>query len=370
MTDRLQTELQTIAVAGGLSGLGVCTADPFDDVRTTIEERKASGLAGRLTFTYTDPARSTDVRSSFPWAQRLIVGATPYPVGAPTPRATGQGRVARFATRDSYAPLRRTLGEIADHLRAAGHRAEVLVDDNRLVDRAAAVRAGVGWWGKNTMVLAPGLGPWMLLGSVVTDALLESTGSMSRNCGTCSACLPACPTGALIGPGVLDARRCLAAIAQAPGIIPREFRAPMGDRIYGCDDCLEACPPGRKLLVKAGESAAGVADLVTILRSADRTILGRYGHFYIPRRQARYLRRNTLVAIGNTGDASFVGLLAGYVAHPDWLLRLHSAWALGRIGGLFAGVVLSAAERRETHRDVRDEIALSLRELHGNEQVR
>ncbi|GBD84642.1 epoxyqueuosine reductase [bacterium BMS3Abin02] len=372
MTDRVAHDLRAIAVAEGLSGFGICTAEPFEDVRVSIEERKAGGLAGRLTFTFANPERSTDVRSSFPWARRLVVGAAPYVAdsGSPSLRTAREGRIARFATRDAYAPLRQALGSIAEHLRARGHEAEVLVDDNRLVDRGAGVRAGVGWWGKNTMVLAPGVGPWLLLGSVVTDTPLETTGPMLRTCGTCSACLPACPTGALIGPGILDARRCLAAIVQAPGVIPREYREAIADRIYGCDDCLEACPPGRRHLLNAGGSRAGIVDLPTILRSSDRTILDRYGHFYIPRRQARYLRRNALVAIGNTGDSSFVSLLAGYVAHPDWLLRLHSAWALGRIGGPFAIAILKAAQRQEVHDEVREEIALDLRELRGHEQVR
>ncbi len=359
-----------MATAGGLSGFGICTADPFADVRESIEQRKVSGLSGRLTFTFTDPARSTDVRSSFPWAQRLVVGAIGYPVDSPTPRAAHEGRVARFAVGDAYAPLRETLGRMAEHLRTSGFEADVLVDDNRLVDRAAAVRAGVGWWGKNTMVLAPGIGPWMLLGSVVTDAALTTTGPMLRTCGTCTACLPACPTGALVSPGVLDARRCLAAIAQAPGPIPRAFREPMGDRLYGCDDCLDACPPGRRHLERSGESARGVADVVSILRDSDRTILDRYAHFYIPRRRARYLRRNALVVLGNTGDRSFVNLLAGYVAHPDWLLRLHAAWALGRIGGLSARSVLAAAARREDNPDVRQEIGVGMEAKTRSEQVR
>ena len=144
----------------------------------------------------------------------------------------------------------------------------------------------------------------------------------------------------------------------------------MGDRLYGCDDCLDACPPGRRHLERSGESARGVADVVSILRDSDRTILDRYAHFYIPRRRARYLRRNALVVLGNTGDRSFVNLLAGYVAHPDWLLRLHAAWALGRIGGPLARSVLAAAARREDNPDVREEIGAGMEAKTRNEQVR
>jgi epoxyqueuosine reductase len=370
MSDRLTSDLGAVAKARGVVGFGVCEATPFDDVRVGIERRRADGLAGSLTFTFTNPARSTNVRESLPWARRLVVCAVPYlaETGNPPERAAHEGRVARFAVEDAYRPLRRTLGELASMLRDGGHRAEVLVDDNRLVDRAAAVRAGVGWWGKNTMVLVPGAGPWVLLGSVATDVLLGTTPPMVRSCGTCVACLPACPTGALVSPGVLDARRCLAAIAQSPGVIPRDLRPAMGDRVYGCDDCLEACPPGRRSMERVGMSRAGIVDLIELLRAADRTLLLRYEHFYIPKRDPRYLRRNALVAAGNSNDVRFAGLLAGYLGHPDPLLRLHAAWALTRLK--LGRASLEAAARHERDSEVAEELHLGLAALRDSERVR
>ena len=129
-------------------------------------------MHGGMHFTFGDPVRSTDVRRSFPWARSLLVASHTYlpTAGSPAESESNYGRVARFATSDHYRPLRAALDQAADQLLAQGHRAELLVDDNRLVDRAAAVRAGVGWWGKNTMVLSPASGPWLLLGSIVTDA--------------------------------------------------------------------------------------------------------------------------------------------------------------------------------------------------------
>ncbi len=347
----------------GLAGLGVCTAEPFADVRAQVEERVASGRSAGMWFTFGDPARSTDIRASFPWAERLVVGAWSYlpDAGNPGPARPGFGRVARFATEDHYRGLRAALDRVAARLREGGHRAEVLVDDNRLVDRAAAVRAGVGWWGKNTMVLAPGFGPWLLLGSVATDAGLAVTEPMRRDCGTCSACLPACPTGALVAPGVLDARRCLAYWAQAPGVMPAEYREAMGDRWYGCDDCLDACPPGQRLLAGSGRDGTGRVDLVGVLAADDRSLLRRFEHFYVPRRQARHLRRNALVALGNTGGPGAELVAAGYLGHPDWLLRLHAAWALGRLGGPVAAAALAARMSREHHDDVRAEIEAAVR---------
>ncbi len=335
--------LRAAAEEAGLAGLGVTTAAPFDDARQTIIDRRTAGLNGRLQFTSADPATATDIRASFPWARSLVVGSYPYlPDGGRPGHHPGSGRIARFAVDQPYDALRRALGAVAAVFAADGHRAEVIADDNRLVDRAAAVRAGIGWWGKNTMVLDPKHGPWLLLGCVVADLDLEPTPPMVRDCGTCAACLPACPTGALVAPGVLDSRKCLAHWAQAPGDIPEELRAPMGDRLYGCDDCLEACPPGHRLLNAAVETK-GRVDLAEVLATPDRALLVRFGHMYIPKRNPDYLRRNALVVLGNTGSEEDLALLAGFLAHPNAMLRRHAQWAISRIGGEAAMAILSGS---------------------------
>lgn len=325
--------LARVATDAGLDRFGAASAEPFSDTRAVIAQRKSEGLHGGLTFTYTRPDRSTDVRSSLPWARTLLVGGRAYlpTAGDPGPGRPGTGRIARFAVEDAYAPLRQGLEAVAHLLREEGFRAELLVDDNRLADRAAAVRAGVGWWGKNTMVLAPGQGPWMLLGSVATDAEVATTEPMQRDCGTCEACLPACPTGALVAPGVLDARRCLAAIAQLPGPVPEDMRQPMGDRIYGCDDCLDACPPGGRLAAAAVEER-GRVDLRWLLEASDDELMARFSRFYLPRRKPTVLRRNALVAAGNSGVAGLVSAVEPYLADEDPMLREHAAWALARLG--------------------------------------
>jgi epoxyqueuosine reductase len=362
----LTSELRGLLTDRGAAAVGVCTADPFDDTRGAVQRSVRLGYSAGMRFTFADPKRSTDVRTSLPWARSMLVCAFPYPLDTPV-TTDGEGRVARFAVSDNYAPMRAALAEAAACLKEHGWNAEVLVDDNRLVDRAAAARSGVGWWGKNTMVLVPGHGPWTLLGSVVTDADLDVTTSMLRTCGTCIACLPACPTDALVAPGILDARRCLAAIAQSSGPIPLEFRAAMGDRIYGCDDCLEACPPGGRALRRAGTSRIGVVEVVDLLRAADRTLLERFTHFYIPKRNPRYLRRNALVALGNCGDRRVEGILAGYLGHPDSLLRRHAAWALGHLA--VGRRALIAAAGRERERGVQGELRLALAAAEGAEQV-
>ncbi len=342
---------QRVMAAGqeaGLDRIGVCSTDPFPEVRHDLVERRAAGLSSSLSFTFSRPDIASDPAAAFPWAERIVVAGRAYvpEAGSPGPPIPGTGRVARFAESDHYRPLLEGLRAMAMVLEAGGFRAEAISDDGRLVDRAVARRAGVGWWGKNTMILAPEVGPWMLLGSVLTDAPLVESNPMKRDCGTCEACLPACPTGALIAPGILDARRCLAALAQLPGPIPLQFREAMGDRLYGCDDCLDACPPGFRR-VEAGRLGPGRVDLVEILESPPEAIAERFARFFIPALDGRYLQRNALVALGNGGDESHVSLLVRFLHSGDSMLAGHAAWALGTIGGRAARLALEGAEADE-----------------------
>jgi len=363
----LSERLQRVAEAHGVVGLGVCTVEPFSAARTEMDRRLESGEAGRRRFTYTDPAIATDVRTTFSWAERLVVvGVTYLPAGGrPGPATPNAGRIARFATEDHYRPLRALLARLEGELEGAGHRAAALADDNRLVDRAAAVRAGVAWWGKSTMALTPKVGPWMLLGSVVTDAALPVSQPMVRDCGTCTACIPACPTGALDTEGVLDATRCISYWAQTPGMIPLAIREAWGDRLYGCDDCLEACPPGERWESQSAPTA-GRVDLIELLARPDGELLAEYEHFYIPRRDARFLRRNALVALGQSGTSEAVPVLVGYLQSGVAVLRAHAAWALGRLDASSAVPALRRASAAEADEAVRDEMTAALGRIEGS----
>jgi epoxyqueuosine reductase len=334
--------------AAGLDVMAVTTAEPFPDTRRHLETRKAAGLHGGMQFTYRDPARATDPQRALPGARALVVGARSYRRSRPAgpgrdPDAAGPlGQVARYSWNDHYAPLRSGLGAVAGLLESRGWQARVLVDDNALVDRAAAVRAGLGWYGKNTVVLLPGRGSWFVLGSVVTDAPLAASVEepVPDGCGGYRRCLDGCPTGALVEPGVLDARRCLAWLLEAPGVFPVEYREALGARIYGCDDCQEVCPPNRlvdrrqPVATAEGGSEAEI-DLLDLLESSDQEILERVGRWYIPGRQPRYVRRNALVALGNVGDGGdrrTTDCLRRAAADPDPIVREHAVWAARRLG--------------------------------------
>ncbi|MEY2418730.1 MAG: epoxyqueuosine reductase [Actinomycetota bacterium] len=309
--------------AAGLVAVGVCSAEPFDDVKRTLEDRRAAGLSSTMQFTYRNPARSTDPSRALPGAQALVAGAWPVP------NTPGPTRVARYVWRDYYAELRAALEQCAEVVRADGFDARVLCDDNALVDRAVAVRAGLGWYGKNANVLVPGHGSWVVLGSVVTTApLVAANAPVPDGCGGCTRCVDGCPTGAIVAPGVVDARRCLAWLVQQAGTFPLEYREALGDRVYGCDDCQEVCPPSRRV---RHDGAPRTVDLVAIVEASDEDLLRDYGTWYIAQRDPRHVKRNALIALGNAGDASAVGVLERTASGDDEMLAEHAQWALARL---------------------------------------
>jgi epoxyqueuosine reductase len=336
-TDALTQRVLEVGRAAGLVAVGVTTAEPFESTRRDLEDRKAAGLSHDMQFTYRNPSRSTDPSRSLPGARSLVAGAWPTPaygVGdTERPPSGNHGRVGRYVWRDYYAELRDALGLIADELRDAGFAARVLADDNAQVDRAVARRAGLGWFGKNANILVPGHGSWVVLGAVVTDAeLAPSRDEVRDGCGACDRCMTACPTDAIVAPGVVDARRCLAWLVQAPGTFPVEFRAALGNRIYGCDDCQEVCPPSRR--VDHAADAPVNVDLVGVLRASDDELLAAHGRWYIAKRDPRHLRRNALIALGNVADSDdelVTELLQATAQSDDELLAEHARWAIGRI---------------------------------------
>jgi epoxyqueuosine reductase len=375
----------------GLAEVGICGAEPFEDTRRILEERRERGLHGGMQFTYRNPARATDPSVTVPGAASLVVGALHY-AQSPPPRPAGAvGRVARYATSDHYDRLRRALEAAAEVLRDEGHRAVVVADQNHMVDRAVAVRAGLGWSGKSSNVLLVGRGSWFVLGSVVTDAeLVPSGGPVADGCGSCSRCLQGCPTQAIVAPGVVDARRCLAWHLQMEGPFPPEFREALGDRIYGCDECQEVCPPARRDEARVATDAAAVGsggpgdgepvgveiaevepvdgepvgveispgapgswvELEWMLTATDEELMSRLGRWYVPRRDPRYLRRNALVAYGNSADpdgGSVAATLVPHLSGPDGMLAGHAAWAALRLGreDLLDDAVATRPEVRE-----------------------
>jgi epoxyqueuosine reductase len=304
---------------------GVARAEPYDACETTIAERRARGLFGDLRFTLTNTARSCHPERLVRGARSVI--AVALPLWRPAAERPGRlaGRMPRYAWHDPYAPLRTRLETLAARLRSEhGARATVFVDSNHHVDREAAIRAGLAFSAKNTMAIVPGQGSFVALGALVTDLELDPAEELvPPGCGSCTRCLDACPTGALIEPGVLDARRCLSTTTQARAPVSDEHAAALEDRVYGCDICQDVCPwntgPAGRRADLPDDPAAWVS-LVDWLELPGEELLARHAHLYVPERDPRYLRRNALVALGNA-PAEHRELARPYADDADPLLR-------------------------------------------------
>ena len=334
----------------GLDRVGVTDASPLSRARVAIDDRKARGLSDTMGFTYRNPSRSTDPNTAVEGARSIIVAARSYHSEQSEHPGGMVARVARYAQDDHYTPLRQALQKIALRLRADGYRAVVFADENNLVDREVAYRAGLGWFGKNANILLPGAGSFFSLGSIVTTAVLAPAAQPAPDgCGTCRACFDECPTQAIVADGVIDARRCLAWLVQKSGIFPREFRVALGDRLYGCDDCQTSCPPTVRLHSRHQARIAPVAgpgafvDVIELLNSSNESLLEKFGSWYLAERDPRWLRRNALIILGNIAPVNNSAVnnsvmspveqvLRRYLGDIDPMLRLHAVWAAVRLG--------------------------------------
>lgn len=340
-------DLLTYARSAGLHRVGVCDTAVLDRARREIIRRRDAGLADTMQFTFRNPQRSTDPGRTLTQAASLIVGARRYVDDADTGEERlpeNSARVARYARADHYAALRTSLNLVAERLRGDGYAAAVFVDENDLVDREVAYKAGIGWFGKSANILVPGGGSWYVLGSVVTSAPLEPTERrVPDGCGSCRVCIDACPTGAIVADGVIDARRCLAWLVQKEGVFPFEHRVALGDRLYGCDDCQETCPPNVRFRRRASSAIteslptgeAGV-DLFDVLEADDASLMERFGRWYIAGRDPIWLRRNALIILGNVSPVPVSDrvrrTVERYLAHPDPHVRSQSVWTAARLG--------------------------------------
>ena len=323
-------ELTQLAERLGLDAVGTAPAEPYVDTERHIVERRARGLFADMRFTMAQPETSCHPESLMPGARTVISAALCYWAPEPVP-GTGHGRIARYAWNDRYAELREKLDALGREL---GGSYRVLVDANQHVDREAAARSGVGFYGKNTLLITRRHGSWVVLGTLVTDVELDRTAPLDTNCGSCTLCIDACPTGALDEPGALDSTRCLSYWTQSPATIPEEYRAEIGGMVYGCDICQDVCPWNRGIEKRrAGRQLSGEAEptvsLVEWLESDGEELVTRYDRLYVPRKDPRYLKRNALVALGNTGKPEHEAVVEPFLEDPA--LGDYARWALGRL---------------------------------------
>jgi epoxyqueuosine reductase len=235
--------------------------------------------------------------------------------------------------------LRERLDELGRRL---GGEYRVLVDANQHVDREAAARSGVGFYGKNTMLITHRHGSWVVLGTLVTTTAVEATPPLNLDCGSCTLCIDACPTGALDEPGLVDSTKCLSYWTQAPAAIPEAYRAELGAQVYGCDICQDVCPWNRGIEKRRADDSVPAdgephVRLTEWLEGDGASLTKRYERLYVPKNDGRYLRRNALDALGNTGDLTDLPLAQRFLEGDDELLREQAEWTVARIEERSAG---------------------------------
>jgi epoxyqueuosine reductase len=364
---------ERIIAAAREAGAGaVSIASAEDDARA--HQRFAASIArdDLATWPYDDAyaERAASPAALLPGAKSVVCVAIPYATDAPKERAPLSGRVSNYAWATDYhryaRPILQRIASVLDD--AAGEPATRIVCDTApLAERAFAERAGLGWVGKHTNLIAPGLGSYVFLAEIVTTLELPPDAPSKKTCGACTRCIDVCPTRALRGDYTIDATRCISDLTQRTDAIPRPLRPLMGDWVWGCDLCQEICPPTRRASARVDAAFAAprangaFPDLLALLRLRGGEYRRRFRLTAMGWRGAAVLRRNAAVALGNALDRAAVPALELSLAgDPSELVRGHVAWALGRIGSPRAYASLKARSRHETSLTVREEIASAL----------
>lgn len=372
--------LQAKAAALGLPLLRVAPAEPLREAaRAARDALDAGRLAGLHWMTAAWLQRAADPQQFLAGASSVIVVGLPYARPAPPAAADARprGRVAAYAAgRDYHRVFEGRLRRLATWLREGGAAARATVDYGPLLERPLAERAGLGWRGKSTMLLAPGFGPRLLLGAVATSLPFAPDAPLRKSCGSCTRCIVACPTGA-ISPdgGLLDARRCISYhTIENRGPIPRDLRPLFGDWVFGCDECLDACPVGATNDDAEPEFAARAVDdafplLANLLSLDEEGFRERFRGRALMRAKRDGLARNACVALGNVGGPGDVALLVRALDDTTALVRGHAAWALAAIAGRHptardqVRVALAARLAREDEPSPREELLAALASL-------
>jgi epoxyqueuosine reductase len=354
----------------GLSGVGIASAAPSDHGEF-LERWLDAGYAATMEWMRRTAPERAELRRRFPWVRSAVVATLSY-----LPY-TGERRdqpglvphISRYALgRDYHEVLGGRLETLAAFLRdeAPGAEARVYVDTGPVLERELAARAGLGWFGKHTNLIAPGGDSWIFLGVILTDRDLPAGAPVPDRCGTCTACIEACPTGAIPEPYVVDARRCISYLSiEHRGAIPREQRPWLEDWAFGCDICQEVCPWNRKVpptkdpaLLPSDLLCA--SDLLSLLRLDGATFHRRFADSPLERPRRRGLVRNALVVAANTGDGSALAAAPALLRDEDPVLRATAAWALGRLPTAAHRLALERARTSEPDETVRAEITAAL----------
>ncbi|WP_420488756.1 tRNA epoxyqueuosine(34) reductase QueG [Paenibacillus caui] len=341
---RLKEEIKEAAGRLGIDSIGFASADPFLSLKAVLEKARSKGYESG--FEEPDIDKRVYPELTMTDAASIIAIAVAYPSKMENPPKSEPGKtrgiMARSAWgRDYHAVLREAMDKLSAFIkeRVPEARIESMVDTGALNDRAVAKRAGIGFAGKNGFIISPEWGTWMYLGEMITNIPFPPDTAVTEDCGECTKCIDACPTGALVGDGMLNAKRCVSYLTQTKGLLDEEFMLKIGNRLYGCDTCQIVCPKNRGKnwnhrpeLLPDPEIAKPL--LLPLLDISNREFKDRFGQTAAAWRGKKPIQRNAVIALGNFKDRSAVPKLIEVLSmDPRPELRGTAAWALSRIGG-------------------------------------
>ena len=355
-----------------LAGISPVKVAPHEE---SFAEWLRKELHGELGYMKRTEELRRDPQRLVPWAKSVVSVGMNYFTSLPRPQSveTTKGWISRYAWGDDYHDVMKDklellLGRIKSWHPAADLEGKAFVDAGPVLERDWAGIAGIGWIGKNTHLISPKKGSWFFLGELFLSIPLTYDRPIKDRCGKCDLCLKACPTGAFVGPYVLDARRCISYLTiELKGAVPRHLRPLVGNHIFGCDICQEICPYNVKAQAteeKAYAPRAGLyaPELIPLLELTPAEFRQRFCGSPILRAKRRGFLRNVAVALGNLRSSAAVPALIRALRHEEPLVRGHAAWALGRIGGANAMEALQHRLSTESDAEVRGELETATEE--------
>lgn len=375
----LKREIQEAAAGLGIDDIGFASADPFLSLKAVLQDRRDKGYESGFEEPDLDKRIYPELSLAQPASLISIAVAYPSKMENPPKSEPGarRGILARSAWgRDYHHVLREAMEKLEDFIRerVPEVRIESMVDTGALVDRAVAERAGIGFKGKNCAIISPKWGSWIYLGEMITNLPFPPDSPVTEDCGECTKCIDACPTGALVGPGVLNAQRCISFLTQTKGFVEEEFMVKIGNRLYGCDTCQIVCPKNkgkawnhRPELQPDPEKVKPL--LLPLLDISNREFKERFGDSAAAWRGKKPIQRNAVIALGNFKDAGAVPKLIDIMLHdPRPVLRGTAAWALSRIGGNEAREAVDRALAGEQDEEVLERLRLAEQKLRDSSE--
>ena len=367
----LKEELIAYSKEIGIDKIGFTTASPFSQLKNRLLRQQELGYQSG--FEEPDIDKRVTPAMLLEGAQSIISIALAYPAKMTMRVESKKGERRGIFSRASWGLdyhhiLRDRLTKLEEFIinKIPNAKLKSMVDTGELSDRAVAERAGIGWSGKNCSIITPEFGSYVYLGEMITNIPFEPDTPIEDNCGSCTKCLDACPTGALIQGGQINANRCISFLTQTKELIPDEFREKIGNRVYGCDSCQTACPINKGINFHFHEEmepdpVVAKPLLIPILKLSNREFKKRFGSISGAWRGKKPIQRNAIIALAHFKDESAVpDLIDVLQTEASPVTRGTAAWALGKIGGETAYAALRKAKELETDIEVQSEIEKGL----------